>query len=127
MNRDCSIDPFSSRTCERGTKSCTVEHGMAERPTDAETEAARKIARNRGWLTDEGFTWERGSDGELLMPDGTPFYGRLVRGDSARVRGRKGCPDRAAVWLGRAYLILLALSFACLLVAAFGFIFRPDW
>lgn len=26
LRLDCSVDMFSSRVCERGTKSCTVEH-----------------------------------------------------------------------------------------------------
>lgn len=58
---------------------------VAERPTDADVEQAKQIARARGWLTDESFTWERGPDGELLMPDGTPFYGRLETGGSGHV------------------------------------------
>lgn len=28
-------------------------------PTDEQMDRARQIARERGWLTDEGFIWER--------------------------------------------------------------------
>jgi phosphoglycolate phosphatase-like HAD superfamily hydrolase len=45
--QECKIEHFSSRVCERGTKSCTVYH--SEQPQEWTRETLSKFVHDMGW------------------------------------------------------------------------------
>ncbi len=60
----CSVEPYSSRACERGTRSCVVSHAPC--PDEATTDRAGRIIA--AWLSelDEGITEPTKPDDECI-------------------------------------------------------------